>query len=286
MNPEVPPRYIRDNFRSTDRLAVVLIHKETGHVIQRVATAERIAEHDFQAWLRHENAHRYEIYISMNALDEQARGRTKDEVAAIRHIYLDFDHDGTAKVQALMARQDIPQPNYLVSSSPGKWQTVWKVDSFEKDQAESLQRALVRELGADPAATDSSRVLRLPGFYNHKYAKSHHVQAEEHSKEVYRPEHFPKFASEGMAQRDWNASGRVSDSSGGGNSQSERDWAYAKRALIRGDPPEQIIEAIAQYRQGEKHRVMAYAERTVSKAQAEIERSSADPSVDGNDRLR
>jgi len=44
---------------------------------------------------------------------------------------------------------------------------------FEKDQAESLQRALVRELGADLAATDSSRVLRLPGFYNHKYAKPH-----------------------------------------------------------------------------------------------------------------
>lgn len=113
MNPEMPSRYIRDNFRSTDRLAVVLIHKETGHVIQRVATAERIAEPDFQAWLRHQNAHRYEIYISMNALDEEARGRTKDDVATIRHVYLDFDHDGTAKVQAMVAREDIPRPNYL-----------------------------------------------------------------------------------------------------------------------------------------------------------------------------
>ena len=147
MNPEVPPRYIRDNFRSTDRLAVVLIHKETGHVIQRVATAERIAEQDFQAWLRHQNAHRYEIYISMNALDEEARGRTKGDVAVVRHVYLDFDHDGTAKVQALMAREDIPQPNYVVSSSPGKWQTVWKVENFEQDQAETLQRVIGAGIG-------------------------------------------------------------------------------------------------------------------------------------------
>lgn len=286
MNPEIPPRYIRDNFRSTDRLAVVLIHKETGHVIQRMATAERIAEHDFQAWLRHQNAHRYEIYISMNALDEEARGRTKDEVTAIRHVYLDFDDDGTAKVQAMVAREDIPRPNYLVSSSPGKWQVVWKVEGFEKEQAETLQRGLVRELGADPAATDSSRVLRLPGFYNHKYAKPHYVRAEEHSKEVYRPEHFPQVSSEGMAQRDWNASRHMSGSSGGRNSQSERDWAYAKRALARGEPVEQIITAIAQFRQGNKYSTTAYAERTVNKARAEIERFGVLHNVDDDGRPR
>lgn len=286
MNPEVPPRYIRDNFRSTDRLAVVLIHKETGHVIQRVATAERIAEQDFQAWLRHQNAHRYEIYISMNALDEEARGRTKGDVAVVRHVYLDFDHDGTAKVQALMAREDIPQPNYVVSSSPGKWQTVWKVENFEQDQAETLQRVMVRELGADPAATDSSRVLRLPGFYNHKYAKSHYVRAEEHSTEVYRPEHFPQFPSEGTPQRDWNASRHTSGLSGKGNSQSERDWAYAKRALTRGEPPEHVVEAIAKFRQGDKYNTTEYAERTVHKAQLEIERSGAPHKVDNDGQQR
>ncbi len=286
MNPEVPPRYIRDNFRSTDRLAVVLIHKETGHVIQRVATAERIAEQDFQAWLRHQNAHRYEIYISMNALDEEARSRTKEDVAAVRHIYLDFDHDGTGKVQALMARQDIPQPNYLVSSSPGKWQVVWKVEGFDKDQAESLQRALVRELGADPAATDSSRVLRLPGFYNHKYAKPHYVRAEEHSKEVRRPEHFPQFPSEGTSQRPWNVSRHTSGLSSNGNSQSERDWAYAKRALARGEPPEQIISAIAQYRQGHKYDTTAYAERTVNKARADMERLDDTQNVNAEGKQR
>ena len=36
-------------------------------------------------------------------------------------------------------------------------------------------------------------------------------------------------------------------------SQSEHDWAYAKRALTRGDDPEEIIRRIADYRADEKH---------------------------------
>ena len=36
-------------------------------------------------------------------------------------------------------------------------------------EAENLMRAMAREFGGDPAATDSTRVLRLPGFYNKKY---------------------------------------------------------------------------------------------------------------------
>src|SRR5438552_2790689 len=88
--------YIRDNFRPDDRLAVVLLNKRTNSVIQRLAEAERIAAMHFQSWLRYENGQRYEVYISMNALREGARGRTKADVSAIRHVYLDFDENGTA----------------------------------------------------------------------------------------------------------------------------------------------------------------------------------------------
>jgi hypothetical protein len=275
MNPEVPTRYIRDNFEPDDRLAVVLIHKETEHVIQRVATAERIAEPGFQAWLRHHNAHRYEVYLSMNALYEDARGRTKDDVAVIRHIYLDFDRDGTRKVQALIDRKDIPQLNYLVNSSSGKWQVVWKVEGFEKEQAESLQCSLVQELGADPAVTDSSRVLRLPGFYNHKYARPFYVRAEARASETYRPEHFPQFPAGGrvLREREPGIPRRVSRPPGSSISQSERDWAYAKRALTRGEVPATVVDAIARYRAGQKYDVQDYAERTVLKAQAELQRT-------------
>jgi hypothetical protein len=58
-------------------------------------------------------------------------------------------------------------------------------------------------------------------------------------------------------------------------SQSERDWAYAKRALARGDDPEEVIRKIADYRADDKHDPEDYALRTVTKAQAELQRGVA-----------
>ena len=104
MDPDIPVRYIRENFRPNDRIAVVLIRKETHRVVQRVATAERIASAEFQAWLRQENASRFEVYVSMNALKDGSRSRTKEDIAEVRHLYLDFDDNGTAAVQALLKR--------------------------------------------------------------------------------------------------------------------------------------------------------------------------------------
>ena len=90
----VAPTYLKENFEPSDRLAVVLVHKPTRGVLQRLATAEQIAAPDFQGWLRHKNADPHEVYIAMNALKDGARGRTKADVATIWHIYLDFDDQG------------------------------------------------------------------------------------------------------------------------------------------------------------------------------------------------
>jgi hypothetical protein len=54
-------------------------------------------------------------------------------------------------------------------------------------------------------------------------------------------------------------------------SQSEHDWAYAKRALARGDDPEEVIRKIADYRAEDKHDPAYYARHTVEKAQTEME---------------
>jgi hypothetical protein len=57
----------------------------------------------------------------------------------------------------------------------------------------------------------------------------------------------------------------------GHKSQSEHDWAYAKRALARGDDPEVVIQRIADYRADDKANPKYYAQRTVTKAQASLE---------------
>jgi hypothetical protein len=117
-------RYIRENFDPGDRLAVIVLNKRTDNVIQRITSAEKIAAPDFQAWLRQQNRQRSEIYLSMNALHERATGRTKTDIAAIRHLYLDIDQNGAMAVEKLLKRPDLPRPNYLINSSPDKWQVV------------------------------------------------------------------------------------------------------------------------------------------------------------------
>jgi hypothetical protein len=279
MDHEIAPRYIRENFEPTDRLAVVLLNKRNGSVTQRLASAEKIAAADFQNWLRHQNARRSEVYISMNALNDGARGRTKADVAIIRHVYLDFDENGTAAVEALVNREDLPSPNYLINSSPNKWQVIWKVEGFGKEEAEALQQALARETGADPAATDSARVLRLPGFYNHKYSSPYFVGVESFAAERYRPEQFPKFPADERGLRSNTNGTRIPSkhrATSGAISQSERDWAYAKRALARGEPEDAVIAAIASYRRYDKHNPHYYAELTVRKAAESIANEHAD----------
>src|SRR5262249_61585322 len=69
-----------------------------------------------------------DVYISMNALRGEARGRTKADVASVRHIYLDLDEGGQEAVDRIATAQGMPQPNYVIESSPGKHQVVWKVE--------------------------------------------------------------------------------------------------------------------------------------------------------------
>lgn len=263
MPNDTAAQFLKRHFQPNDRLAFVLVNRRSDAVIQRLTEARQGSSPEFQHWLREHNRQRFEIYFSPNTLEASARGRTKSDIAEVRHIYLDFDENGTANLNRLLTRDDIPKPNFVVSSSPDHWQAFWAVQEFAKEQAEALMRHLVRELGADPAATDVSRVMRLPGFYNQKYSHRHYVSVQEMSAEVHTPQRFPVPPSDERTGRVMGASHVLHD---GRLSQSELDYAYAKRALYRGDTPENIVAAIARYREGEKSDVWAYAERTVRKA--------------------
>jgi hypothetical protein len=139
-------------------------------------------------------------------------------------------------------------------------------------EAENLMRRMVREFGADPAAVDSARVLRLPGFYNHKYDTPHFITVQNLSSAVYAPSYFPQFAAgESESQASTTATPRVRKAQPG-ITQSERDWAFAKRALGRGQDPQEIIRAIAQFRT-DKPNPQYYAEHTVQRAQASMQPS-------------
>src|SRR5207249_11509740 len=165
------------------------------------------------------------------------------------HLYLDIDRRGPEALDAIRKSSALPPPNYVLQTSPEKFQVVWKVENISQDQAEGLQRAMVREFGGDPAATDSTRVLRLPTFVNRKYETAHLVKARGEATETYHLEDFRLRTDAHDDHRDLQApDGGGQTSPRGDLSQSERDWAFAKRARPRGDSPEEVIRRIAVYR--------------------------------------
>ena len=267
--------YISDNFKPSDRIAVLVLNRNLGETTQRITTAQKAASPEFQAWLRYKNANGADIYVGMNPLKQDASTRTKDDIETIRHLYLDLDHDGTAGLEAIKNSDLVPQPNYVLNTSPDKFQVIWKVEGIAPEEAEDLQRAMVREFAGDPAATDSTRVLRLPGFANKKYDQDFYVQARLESTQTYHIRDFKVPIDSQDAPRHQNEeTARSHRAPGSTLSQSEHDWAYAKRALARGDDPDLVTRRIADYRSDDKPDPNYYARHTVIKAQAELARQS------------
>jgi hypothetical protein len=212
----------------------------------------------------------------MNPIKDGAYSRTKENIKDIRHVYLDLDKKGNEALESIRNSTDVPPPNFVLDTSPGKHQVVWKVSGFSQDDAESLLHNLANQFGGDLAATDSTRVLRLPGFANHKLPEEFIVQARQESDAVYTLRDFtidedspetPRYLADAQERR------RTAPSNH--KSQSEHDWAYAKRALARGDDPEVVIQRIADYRVADKDDPNYYARRTVTKAHAELKGSTA-----------
>ena len=284
MNPAEKPvpfipsasEYILDNFEPTDRIAVLVLNRDLGETVQRITSAQKAASPEFQAWLRYKNANGSDIYIGMNSLKKDAATRTKEDIESIRHVYLDLDHGGLEALKAVENSSVVPKPNYVLNSSPEKHQVVWKVEGMHLEEAEALLHAMAREFGGDPAATDATRVLRIPGFANKKYEADFHVQARRESTDTYHIRDFklhidsqdsPRHAYDNHVKRESSPRTHLS--------QSEHDWAFAKRALARGDDPQEIVRRIADYRSGDKADPQDYAHRTVEKAQAQL--ASAKP---------
>ncbi len=262
--------YILDNFKPTDRIAVLVLNRQLGETTQRITTAQKASSPEFQAWLRYKNANGADIYVGMNALQRHASTRTKDDIDKITHVYLDLDHGGATSLEALENSDLVPRPNYVLNTSPDKFQVVWKVEQMTIEEAESLNQAMVREFVGDPAATDSTRVLRLPGFSNKKYEAEFYVQARTELTQTYHLRDFKlRIDSHDAPRHHQEEVGRKQLASSTTLSQSEHDWAYAKRALARGDDPEAIIRRIADFRGDQKH--ASYARRTVENAKQELQ---------------
>ena len=263
--------YVRKLFGPEDNAAILVRNRSTGHTVQTIAKAETIASPEFQTWLAAQNANGYDVFMGMNPIRDGAFSRTKGDIKDIRHVYLDLDRKGDQALETIRNSSEVPAPTFVLDTSPGKHQVVWKVNGFTQDEAESLLHDLENKFGGDLAATGSTRVLRLPGFSNHKLPEEFIVQARQESDAVYTLRDFtigedspetPRHFGEAPERRRTFPSDH--------KSQSEHDWAYAKRVLARGDDPDEIIRRIAEFRSEDKASPHYYARRTVLQAQERL----------------
>jgi hypothetical protein len=269
------PEYVRALFEPADNAAILVRNRKSGKIIQRIARAETIASPEFQEWLAAQSVAGADVYVSMNPIKDGAYSRTKDHIKDIRHVYLDLDRTGDASLEAIRNSTTVPPPNFVLHTSPGKHQVIWKVSGFSQEEAESVLHKLANQFGGDMAATDSTRVLRLPGFANHKLPQEFIVQGRQESNGIYSRRAFT--IDEGTPESPRHLSendGRSHVLHADHKSQSERDWAYAMRALGRGLTPEEVMRDIAEFRADDKYDPTDYARRTVTKAQAELKNAS------------
>ena len=278
--------YIGTAFEPSDRLAILLRNHRRGETVQRITTAKRIMEPSFQEWLHFKNDREgYDVYVGMNPLKLDARTRTKEDILSIRHIYVDLDHEGAKSLASIRQSNLVPEPNYVLTTSPGKFQVVWRVEEVPQDQAEALLRAMARKFAGDPATTDSTRALRIPGFGNKKYEDDFIVRAQQNSDRVHHLRDFKLRIDHPNSpyQPPRRSSARTVSIEPQTLSQSEHDWAFAKRALAQGTDPEEIIRSIAQSRESDKSDPADYARRTVAKAQAQYDSREEGFDVSPND---
>jgi hypothetical protein len=184
--------YVRGLFGPEDNAAILVRNRLTRHTVQTIAKAESIASPDFQTWIADQSVSGYDVFIGMNPIKEGASSRTKGDTKDIRHGYLDLDRGGDQALEAIRNSSEVPAPNFVLDTSPGKHQVVWKVSGFSQGEAESLLHNLANQCGGDLAATDSTRVLRLPGFANRKLPEEFIVQARQESDAVYTLRDPPK----------------------------------------------------------------------------------------------
>ena len=106
------------------------------------------------------------IFIARNQCEGH---RSEKAISRVRGVHADMD---SVSVTQLADLTNLLQPSIVVESSPGRYQLYWQLSEgayLEAAEAKAINQCLASQHGADPAAVDVARLLRLPGFKHMKY---------------------------------------------------------------------------------------------------------------------
>src|ERR1700733_9049822 len=219
-------------FATGDSIALLLRRDNAERPTQRIVRLEQALAPTYLRWLAHENRIGANVYVAANPLRSGSRRRTKESIASVRHLYIDIDTDGDARLAALRLSDAVPTPTAILSTSPGKYQVLWRVDGFNFERQEQALKLLAIEFGGDPACTDCNRVLRIPGFLNRKYDPAYRITVEYDCDSVWTPGDFRLDID--PANLSHFAGPIPPRKQPGKHSNSELDWAWACDQLAHG----------------------------------------------------
>jgi len=265
---QIAASFLRRCFAPEETIALLLRGEDGASPMQRVVRLQQALETRYMAWLSYENQHgRNNIYVAANPLRPGSRKRTKECIASVRHLYIDIDSDGDARLAALRASAFVPPPTSILSTSSGKYQVLWRVEGFDFARQEQMLKLLAIGFGGDPACTDCNRVLRVPGFLNRKYDPQYKVTVEYPDDSIGTPDDFQLDvgAVDAMAF-DHAIPSRMQT---GKYSHSESDWAWVSHELAHGKDAVKLTCELAS-RRSDKPNPLYYAQRTVDVASARL----------------
>jgi hypothetical protein len=264
---EIAVRFLSRCFAPDETIALLLRRQTANAPMQRVIRLERVMEVRYMAWLSYENNSGSNIYVAANPLHPGSRKRTKESIASVRHLYLDIDTDGDARLAALRASELVPPPTSILSTSPGKYQVLWRAEGFDFVRQEQMLKLLAISYGGDAACTDCNRVLRIPGFLNRKYDPAYRVKVEYPDDSIWTPDDFRLDAETVDAMLFGNAIAFRKPPSK--HSNSENDWAWVSHELAHGKDAVKLTRELTSLR-SDKLDPLYYAQRTVDVASARL----------------
>jgi hypothetical protein len=113
----------------------------------------------------------HDIYFGVATRD--GKGGKKANIVSIPALWVDIDFKTTPREVAEKKLAEFPLRPTIVVSSGGGMHPYWKLrepaGADEIQQVEAVLKGLATALGGDMAATDATRILRLPNTRNHKY---------------------------------------------------------------------------------------------------------------------
>jgi hypothetical protein len=165
-------QFLANHFEPDDTLGFMFLRHDGSKPTHAFVKQSEALKAEFFVYLQDQNEGA-SVYVGMNPytpeLIGRASGRTVDNVTAIRNLYADADHDTAQSLKLIAESTEVPNNPTVLQSSPGKYQFIWRVDDMPKNDAKAFLKAIASKFGTDAAVTDVARVLRVPGFKNHKY---------------------------------------------------------------------------------------------------------------------